>query len=472
MSAPVWARRFPGREDLPAIRSFLDSARSDRFLLAAEIKASAAYARGLAGASVLDRTELECLLAGLAAAEGRIAGAADPDRFEDVHTAVEAVVIEAVGETGKKLHTGRSRNEQVATDERLYLKAVIPGLLDRVREVQARIIGLAERYPDVVIPGYTHLQRGQCLLFAHYIMSFFWPLERGKGRLADALKRLDALPLGSGALGGSTVPLDRDFLKDLLGFAVLTENSLDAVSDRGFILETLFALALVLLDLSRMAEDLILFSSAEFGFLRLDDAIATSSSLMPQKRNPDVFELIRSSPGRLLGGLIQLCLVLKGLPMSYNKDLQEDKAALREGTEYAAAVLEVTGLALERVSLDRGRIREALSPGLFATDLADYLTERGVPFREAHGLVSEIVAYAEARGQSLSLLTLEEWQSFHPAFERDVRERFDPLASVARKRTEGSTHPDMVRRQIGMAKRLLAGTSPEILDGGLIDTCR
>jgi argininosuccinate lyase len=322
-------------------------------------------------------------------------------------------------------------------------------------DVQARIIGLAERYPDVVMPGYTHLQRGQCLLFSHYIMSFFWQLERGRGRLADALKRLDALPLGSGALAGTSVDLDRDYLKDLLGFGALTENSYDAVSDRGFILETLFALALVLLDLSRMAEDFVLFSSAEFGFLRLDDSIATSSSLMPQKKNPDLFELIRSGPARLFGWLGQLFMVVKGLPSSYNKDLQEDKSALREGTEYAAAVLEVTGLALERIALDRERIREKLSPGLFATDLVAYLTDRGVRFREAHGLVSEIVAYAEMRDQSLSLLTLEELQAFHPAFDTDVYEVFDPLRSVAKKRTEGSTNPEMVRRQIESAKRRL-----------------
>ncbi len=457
MNATVWDRRFQGREDHPAIRSFMASVRSDRFLLPAEIEASEAYARGLARASVLDGPELESILAGLASAAGRIAGDADPDRFEDVHSAVEISLIEEIGEAGKKLHTGRSRNEQVATDERLYLKAVIPCLLGRIGDVQARIIGLAERYPDVVMPGYTHLQRGQCLLFSHYIMSFFWQLERGRGRLADARKRLDALPLGSGALAGTSVDLDRDYLKDLLGFGALTENSYDAVSDRGFILETLFALALVLLDLSRMAEDFVLFSSAEFGFLRLDDSIATSSSLMPQKKNPDLFELIRSGPARLFGWLGQLFMVVKGLPSSYNKDLQEDKSALREGTEYAAAVLEVAGLALERIALDRERIREKLSPGLFATDLVAYLTDRGVRFREAHGLVSEIVAYAEMRDQSLSLLSLEELQSFHPAFETDVYEVFDPLRSVAKKRTEGSTNPEMVRRQIESAKRRLEG---------------
>ena len=458
MNANVWDRRFAAREDNPAIRAFNASIRDDRFLLRAELEASAAYARGLAGASVLDGPELEKILSGLAAAGTRLEAEADLDRFEDVHSAVELSLIEEIGETGKKLHTGRSRNEQVATDERLYLKDRIPRILERLAAVQTRIIGLAETYDDVVMPGYTHLQRGQCILFAHYIMSFFWQIERGKGRLADAWKRADALPLGSGALAGSTIGLDRDYVRVLLGFGALTENSYDAVSDRGFILETLFALALVLLDMSRMAEDFVIFSSAEFGFLKLDDSIATSSSLMPQKKNPDIFELIRSSPGRLFGCLSQLFLVVKGLPSSYNKDLQEDKTALFSGVEQASAVLEVVGLALARIGLDKDRIREKLSPGLYATDLSEYLVDKGIPFREAHGLVAEIVSYAEMRGQRLSLLSLEEYQAFHPDFERDVFEVFDPLRAVSKKRTEGSTNPEMVRRQIEAAKRRLGGS--------------
>ncbi len=458
MNANVWDRRFAAREDNPAIRAFNASIRDDRFLLRAELEASAAYARGLAGASVLDGPELEKILTGLAAAGTRLEAEADLDRFEDVHSAVELSLIEEIGETGKKLHTGRSRNEQVATDERLYLMDRIPRILERLAAVQTRIIDLAETYDDVVMPGYTHLQRGQCILFAHYIMSFFWQIERGKGRLADAWKRADALPLGSGALAGSTIGLDRDYVRGLLGFGALTENSYDAVSDRGFVLETLFALALVLLDMSRMAEDFVIFSSAEFGFLKLDDSIATSSSLMPQKKNPDVFELIRSSPGRLFGCLSQLFLVVKGLPSSYNKDLQEDKTALFSGVEQASAVLEVVGLALARIGLDKDRIREKLSPGLYATDLSEYLVDKGIPFREAHGLVAEIVSYAEMRGQRLSLLSLEEYQAFHPDFERDVFEVFDPLRAVSKKRTEGSTNPEMVKRQIEAAKRRLGGS--------------
>lgn len=458
MNANVWDRRFAAREDNPAIRAFNASIRDDRFLLRAELEASAAYARGLAGASVLDGPELEKILTGLAAAGTRLEAEADLDRFEDVHSAVELSLIEEIGETGKKLHTGRSRNEQVVTDERLYLMDRIPRILERLAAVQTRIIDLAETYDDVVMPGYTHLQRGQCILFAHYIMSFFWQIERGKGRLADAWKRADALPLGSGALAGSTIGLDRDYVRVLLGFGALTENSYDAVSDRGFILETLFALALVLLDMSRMAEDFVIFSSAEFGFLKLDDSIATSSSLMPQKKNPDVFELIRSSPGRLFGCLSQLFLVVKGLPSSYNKDLQEDKTALFSGVEQASAVLEVVGLALARIGLDKDRIREKLSPGLYATDLSEYLVDKGIPFREAHGLVAEIVSYAEMRGQRLSLLSLEEYQAFHPDFERDVFEVFDPLRAVSKKRTEGSTNPEMVKRQIEAAKRRLGGS--------------
>jgi argininosuccinate lyase len=455
VSGTVWEGRLDRGGRVPALDAYNASIGRDAFLFEAEVRASAAYAQGLGRAGVLSADELGSVLCGLEAVRMKAAAGEDLGRFEDVHSAVEILLTEEIGETGKKLHTGRSRNEQVATDERLYLKDRIPGLVAGLTDVQRSLLRLAESHPDAVMPGYTHLQRGQCVLFSHYIMSWFWPLERAKARLRDALKRIDSCPLGSGALAGSTVGLDREYVGSLLGFAAVTENSLDAVSDRSFILETLFALALALLDLSRLAEDAIIFSSAEFGFFKLDDRIATSSSLMPQKKNPDIFELIRASPARLFGVLSQLFMIVKGLPSAYDKDLQEDKTPLFRGVEDAAETLNAAALVLAGIVPDIERMREALSPGLFATDLVDYLTDKGVPFREAHGIVGRIVRAVEKSGRSLTGISLEELRSHHPAFGPDVFSVFDPLRSLDLKRTTGSTRPAEVRRQIAAAAAII-----------------
>ncbi len=460
MSGTVWEGRFGPGGRAPDLDAFNASIGRDAFLCDAEIRASAAYARGLHRASILEAGELDLILGGLDGVRSKIAGGADLGRFEDVHSAVEILLTEEIGEAGKKLHTGRSRNEQVATDERLYLKDRLPAVQGSIEAVQRAILRLAAADPGAVMPGYTHLQRGQCVLFAHYILSFFWPLERGKARIGDVLGRLDACPLGSGALAGSTVPLDREFVGGLLGFGRTTENSIDAVTDRTFILETLFALAVVLLDLSRLAEDVVIFSSAEFGFFRLDDRVATSSSLMPQKKNPDVFELIRASPAGIFGLLSQMFMVVKGLPSAYNKDLQEDKTPLFRGVEDAVRVLGAAASALAGIVPDAARMRAALSPGLFATDLVDYLTDKGVAFREAHGTIGRIVRSAETSGTTLSDLTLETLKEFHPAFEADVFRVFDPVRSLERKMTEGSTRPASVRTQLETAAALLGPAGP------------
>ncbi len=455
MTRTVWERRFGGREAVPALEAFNASIGRDAFLLEAELQATAAYARALKRAGMISAAERDAILAGLARVAERVAGGENLGRFEDVHTAVELLLVEEAGEAGRRIHTGRSRNEQVATDERLWLKARIPGLVARAAEVQRALLALAEAHPGVVMPGYTHLQQAQPLLFAHWVLSWFWPLERGKDRLRDALKRVDVLPLGSGALAGTSVPLDRGYLAGLLGFGACSENSLDAVSDRSFILETLFALAVILLDLSRLAEDVVIFATEEFGFLRLDASVATSSSLMPQKKNPDVFELLRAAPGRVFGDLAGLFLVLKGLPGGYDKDLQEDKEPLRRSVEDAAAILEVAALALRRVSPDPDRMKGALNPAVFATDLADYLVGRGVPFRDAHGIVGDLVRLAGEKGVALDALTEADLASGHPVLGRETASIFDPLRSVAAKKTPGSTNPDMVRGQLERAKRLL-----------------
>jgi argininosuccinate lyase len=450
----VWDRRFAGRREDPRLEAFNASIGEDAFLAGAEIAASKAYAAALRRAGVLTAREAARIASGLSKVERKIAGGEDLRAYEDIHSAVELLLIGEIGEAGKKLHTGRSRNEQVATDERLFLKGEVPKILDAIRACQRALIGLAETYPDVVLPGYTHLQQAQYVLFSHDIMSHVWPLERAKSRLKDALVRIDVLPLGSGALAGTTAPLDRAFLAGALGFAAVSDNSLDAVADRGFILETLSTLALILLDLGRAAEDFIIFASREFGYLVLDDAIATSSSLMPQKKNPDIFELVRAGAGRLFGHYSRLFVTAKGLPSTYNKDLQDDKAPLRLGVEDALRTLGVFEIALRNIRPDPEAIARKSEPLLFATDLADYLTARGVPFREAHGAVGALVRSAENEGRALTALTTRDFQAFHPLFGADVRRVFDPARSVRRKKGAGSTHPARVKDQIRRAKAL------------------
>jgi argininosuccinate lyase len=455
MKATVWNRRFPGRAEVPAFERLNASIGADSFLAEAEIRASAAYATGLAKAGAISPAEARRIERGLKKVGERIAAGEPLDRFEDIHSAVEILLIEAIGETGKRLHTGRSRNEQVATDERLFLMKEIPAVRKRIAAVQRGLVTLAEKHGHVLMPAYTHLQRAQCVLFGHYVLSFFWALERDKERLADAMKRVAVLPLGSGACCGSTTPLDREDLRDRLGFSGVAPNSLDAVADRSFILETISALSLVALDLSRLAEDLVVFSSAEFGFFDLDESLATSSSLMPQKKNPDIFELMRAWPGRLFGHFSRLFVVLKGLPSSYNKDLQEDKESLRESLNDATTVLDAAAAALRRIKPNAARMREGLTAGLFATDLADDLVRSGLSFREAHGLVGAAVAFAEREGKSLAEMTIEEFRAISPHFGEDVRGVFDPFGSVCRKKTAGSTHPDELKAQVAAARRLL-----------------
>ena len=448
----IWSKRLAGPRD-PLFEAFNASIIEDRFLGDAEVTASAAYARALAGASVLTGAELDLILAGLERVRARINSGEDLKRFEDIHTAVELLLTEDVGDAGRKLHTGRSRNEQVATDERLYLKTEIPKLMAEIKRAQDAALALAEAHPEAIIPGYTHLQPGQYILFAHYVLSMMGPLERALSRLGEALRRLDFCPLGSGALAGSTVPLDRDALAADLGFTAPTENSMDATSDRTFLLDVLFALAVLHLDLGRFAEDFIIFSTREFGLIALDDRLATSSSLMPQKKNPDIFELVRASSGAAFGRLVTMLTTLKGLPSTYNKDLQMDKRPLREGIEEAGRTLQVfiAALGLVRPRADGPAARPDSS--LLATDLADYLVAKGLPFREAHGIVGAVVSYAESKKMKCDELTLDELKTFYPGFGEDVREVFSVPRSVERKRTSGSTHPEMVKRQIDNGRR-------------------
>jgi argininosuccinate lyase len=456
MSAKLWGGRFHGQvSDL--MRRFNDSIAFDIRLWEADIRGSIAYAQALGRAGVISQQEAEALVRGLEMvraefAEGRFQ--VQPDD-EDIHTAVERRLKELVGEVAGKLHTGRSRNDQVATDLRLF---ALDGLRDVQRalcEVQRALLAQARPHVHTLMPGYTHLQRAQPISFAHWCMGYFWQFARDAERMDDCARRIAIMPLGSGALAGNPFRLDRRFLAQALGFPAVTCNALDGVSARDFVAELLFCWALLGVHLSRLAEDLIVYSSAEFGFVTFDDAYATGSSLMPQKRNPDAMELVRGKAGRLIGDLISVLVVLKGLPTSYNKDLQEDKPPLFDALDTLALALPVVAGAVRSLKVNVARMRAALDPAMLATDVAEYLVRKGVPFRQAHHLTGRAVALAEARGVPLNALPLADWQAISPHFEADVLGVFNFERSLASRDVVGGTSPRAARAQIRQAERWL-----------------
>lgn len=382
-SKNLWGGRFSGEADA-GFAEFNRSFGFDRRLFAADIRASIAHCNGLLGAGVLTAAEAEMIRKALTGILEH--GTTDPNYFdkwpqEDVHTFVEAQLVEMAGDTGRKLHTGRSRNDQVATDLRLWLREAIDDLNKHLHTVQEALLDLAETHRQAVIPGYTHLQRAQPVLFAHWCLAYFEMLMRDGERLRDVRKRVNVMPLGSAALAGTSYPIDREAVARELGFAAISRNSLDAVSDRDFCVEFLAAGALIMIHLSRLAEDIILYSTTEFGFVELADAVSTGSSLMPQKKNPDSMELVRGKSGRVIGHLAALLVMLKGLPLAYDKDMQEDKEALFDATDTLTACLAVTATVLRNMRVNEVRTRKACSCGYMnATELADYLVRKGVPF--------------------------------------------------------------------------------------------
>jgi argininosuccinate lyase len=351
-----------------------------------------------------------------------------------------------------KLHTGRSRNDQVATDLRLYLLDEIAGLKDQLIALQTAIVEKAETHMDVIVPGYTHLQQAQPVLFSHWLMSHFWRLQRDRQRLLDAANRARVCPLGAGALAGNPFGIDRRNLADALGFAGVAQNSIDAVSDRDYVVEFLAWAALTQVHLSQLAEDVIVWASREFGFVEVAEAYSTGSSIMPQKKNPDSLELMRGKTGRIVGHLTGLLTTLKGLPSSYNKDLQEDKEGLFDTIDTLKMELPIVTGVIRTLHVNADRIGAAMDDGLLATDLADYLVRKGIPFRESHGLVGQAVRRAEALNVALRELSLDEYQAIHPAFAEDVYEALDFARSVAARNAEGGTSPEAVRAQIERAK--------------------
>ncbi|MBI5300696.1 MAG: argininosuccinate lyase [Chloroflexi bacterium] len=450
----MWGGRFSKAID-DQFAYLNNSFRFDWRLYAADIRGSIAYAKALARAGTITDTERDALIDGLQ----RVKQEFDARTFEskpsdeDIHTAVERRLGEFVGAVAGKLHTGRSRNDQVATDARLFVLSAIGDLQSAIRNVQTAIIEKAEQHLDVVMPGYTHVQRAQPVLFAHWLMAYFWMFERDYERLTDARSRTSISPLGAGALAGNALGIDRDFLARELGFGEVSQNSIDAVSDRDFIAEFLFAAALLGVHLSRLGEDLVYYSSAEFGFITMDDAYATGSSLMPQKKNPDAMELARGKAGRLVGNLTNVLTMLKGLPSSYDKDLQEDKEPLFDSIDTLSALLPVVAGVIHTMRVNAERMRAALDAGMLATDLADYLVRRGMPFRDAHRKAGEAVKLAEARGIALSELPLDAYQHIAPEFGDDVYRVFDFAQSVAAREVIGGTGPNAVREQIAQAQK-------------------
>ncbi|MBA3943130.1 MAG: argininosuccinate lyase [Herpetosiphonaceae bacterium] len=447
-----WGGRFEGATDA-LMEQFNASIGFDWRLYAVDIRGSLAYAAALEAVGLLTPNECAQLTSGLHLVEaefdagGFVAGAGD----EDIHTAVERRLYALVGPVAGKLHTGRSRNDQVATDLRLYTREQIDGLDKQLCAVQTALLRRAEEVGEALMPGYTHLQRAQPVLVAHWLLSLFWPLQRDRERLTQARQRVNVLPLGAGALAGNALGIDRQLLAQLLEFDALTPNSMDAVADRDFVAEVLFAGALIGTHLSRLAEDLILYSSAEWGFVTVADSYSTGSSLMPQKKNPDSLELTRGKSGRLLGNLVALLTTLKGLPSTYNKDLQEDKEPLFDTFDTLALTLPVVAGVVTTLQFHLERMASSLDDGMLATDVADMLVRAGVPFREAHGLVGQLVRRGEVLELPLRELPAAELVAVHPALTEHYESIWDPHRSVAQRMVVGGTAPAAIKVQLAAA---------------------
>ena len=454
----TWSDRFESALN-PAIAIFNASIGFDLELIEYDLTGSVAHAKMLAQTKIITDEEAQQLVAGLEQIRQEYQqGNFNPGvEAEDVHFAVERRLIEIVGDAGKKLHTARSRNDQVGTDIRLYLRAEIRDIQQYLRQFQAALLNHSEQHVETLIPGYTHLQRAQPISLAHHLLAYFQMTQRDWERLEDVFKRTNISPLGCGALAGTTFPIDRQYTADLLGFDRIYENSLDGVSDRDFAIEFLCAASLIMVHLSRLSEEMILWASQEFSFITLKDTCATGSSIMPQKKNPDIPELVRGKTGRVFGHLQALLVVMKGLPLAYNKDLQEDKEGVFDAVKTVKACLQAMTILLnEGIEFKTQRLAEAVAEDFSnATDVADYLASKDVPFREAYNLVGKVVKTSIAAGKLLKDLTLEEWQQLHPAFEADIYEAIAPKQVVSARNSYGGTGLVQVSRAIERAKSQL-----------------
>jgi argininosuccinate lyase len=454
----LWGGRFTGKAD-SGFAKFNQSFSFDRRLFEADIRGSIAHSGGLVAAGVLTTQEANQIASGL---EQILAhGKSNPKYFdelasEDVHSFVETRLVELIGDLGRKLHTGRSRNDQVATDLRLWLRDEIDALGTMLRDAQAALLDFAEANNDVAIPGYTHLQRAQPIVLAHWCLAYFEMLARDRQRLTEVRKRVNVMPLGSAALAGTSFPIDREAVARALGFDFVSANSLDAVSDRDFVIEFVSAASMLAMHLSRLAEDIILYCTSEFGFFELSDAVATGSSLMPQKKNPDSMELVRGKAGRIFGHLQSLLTTMKGLPLAYNKDMQEDKEALFDTVDTVSGCLSVTMTVLRNIQVDKPRAREAATNGyLNATEMADYLSRQGIPFREAHEIVGRMVMHAIESGVEINELPLDTMRSFSAVIGPDVFDALSLEQTLAAKSQIGGTSPARVAPELHSARSRL-----------------
>ncbi|HEV7868173.1 MAG TPA: argininosuccinate lyase [Chthoniobacteraceae bacterium] len=446
----MWKGRF-SQPTAELLQSYSESISFDWRLWRQDIAGSIAHSAALLKAGLLTEAERDAIVQGLQAIGAEIEAGTFQFKLEleDIHMNIESELTRRIGDAGAKLHTARSRNDQIALDLRLYLREECDALNAVVRDLQRALVELGARNAEVVIPGYTHLQRAQPVFFAHHLLAYVEMLDRDAGRITDARRRLNVLPLGSGAIAGSTIVLDRELVARELGFPAVTQNSMDAVSDRDFAVELLAALALLAVHLSRLSEDVILWASSEFGFVTLSDAFTTGSSLMPQKKNPDVAELTRGKTGRVIGNLLALLTTLKGLPMTYNRDMQEDKEPVFDSVDTVKAALAIFAAMLSEARVNAQACAAAVAdPLLLATDLADYLVNRGVPFRQAHEVIGRAVALAAERSCPLPQLTLADFQTLSPAFADDLYECFDLRTAMAARRAIGAPSPENVAAQL------------------------
>jgi len=453
-----WSGRFKGGT-AKSVEAFTESVSFDWRLWPYDIEGSIAHARMLGQTRIIAKKDADTIVKGLKAV------AVDIERgklrfspkLEDVHMNIEAALTKKIGPVGGKLHTARSRNDQVALDLRLYLRAETKAIMAHIVSLQKALLKQAEKNAEAMMPGYTHLQRAQPVLLAHHLLAYVEMLERDKERLKDGLKRIEVLPLGSAALAGTSLPVDRKFVAKALGFKAVAQNSMDAVSDRDFVIEFLSAASMIMMHLSRLSEELVLWASKEFSFIELPDAYATGSSIMPQKKNPDVPELVRGKTARVYGSLMAGLTLMKGLPLAYNRDLQEDKPALFDAVETVSGCLMVLADMVPEIKFNIDCMCTALAGGFStATDVAEYLVEKGLPFREAHEVTGKIVRHCEKSGKDLEDLTTAEFRQFSKHFGPDIHKRVSVNASVCSRRSEGGTAPSGVRRQINRIKRLIS----------------
>ena len=450
----LWGGRFKGGTD-PLMERFSASIQSDRVLYEHDIEGSKAHALMLRKIGILDEGETNTIVIALEEikAEIREGRLAFSDALEDIHMHVETRLIEKIGDLGKRLHTGRSRNDQVSLDMRMFLKAEFALIDSAIFAFLKTLIDRAEKEKTVIMPGYTHMQRAQVVTFAHYLMAYFYMFKRDRERVQHSLKRIDTMPLGSGAIAGSTIPLDREFVSEILGFSRVSENSMDSVSDRDFVLDAVYSIAMIMMHMSRLAEDLIMFSTQEFSFISLPDELCTGSSLMPHKKNPDALELARGKASRVIGDLFSLFVMLKGLPMTYNRDLQEDKEPLFHAVHTVKDVLAIMELCIKGLSLNREKMESAVIESFMpAVEMTEYMTLKGIPFREAHAIVGKMVAYCEDKGITLGGMKLADMREHAEIFDEDVYNYIDPHNIVKNRKTTGAASFEEVDRAIEREK--------------------